>query len=180
MHGYTHRSPVVAVLVIVTAAALGGCSSNTSITVNVNYSGDASADGSGENTAEYTVVSSTATAKQVAAPNYTGVDRIAVQIDARDRVSTVGGGLDLTDGSVPGEDYVIDLGTLPVSPTFAEVDSVFSAGTKVLVAPNAVIAGSSFLQVGDDLTTPLARAAILHHEVSGVSSYQIFTITFHS
>jgi hypothetical protein len=164
----------IAILLSIVASAMG-CGS--SVVVNIVDSDD-DAGATGDNTAQYATVSSIAIATQVAAPDYTGADRIAVQIDAHDRVTTVTGDLDLTDGSVPAEDYVIHPGTLPASPTFAEVDSLFSAGTKIIM--NRVIPGSGFLRVGDDLSAPLSRTAILHHEVSGVSSYQIFKITFHS
>jgi hypothetical protein len=177
MSKLTPISSFTVLLSIATSVSLfGGCGSNVNVVVNILDLDDASATASDANAMP--AVSSTAMASQIAAPNYVAVDHLAMQIDAHNLVTTAGGTLDLSDGTVTGEDYVIDRGTLPSLATFADVDRVYLAGTKVTVGSNPQIEGSRFLSIGDDLTNALVRSAIIHHEVLGVSSYQILTITF--
>jgi hypothetical protein len=159
------------------AAVFGGCGSSTTLVVNILDPDGADAAGSEDGS--LATVSSTAMATMIAAPDYAGVDGVTVQIDATRRVTAVSGALDLTDGSIVGQDYVIDLDTLPDHPTFADVDGVFAAGDKVAVTSNPRIAGSRFLSPGDDLDPVLVRSVIIHREVSGVRSYQVFTLGFH-
>jgi hypothetical protein len=158
-------------------AKLSSASFASAFVVHILYSDDPNA-AAFDNNATHSTVSSTALADQVVAPDYSATDNIAIKIDAQDLVTGISGSFDLTDGSHVGENYVIDLGTLPSNPTFADVDGVFSAGTPVSIASNPQIAGSSFLSIGDDLTNNVVRTLVIHHEESGVRSYQLFTITF--
>jgi hypothetical protein len=119
-------------------------------------------------------------ASVVPPPNYTfDPAGVMVKVDASRVVLSVSGGLTLTDGTRTGTAYVVDAGTLPASPTFADYDGVYQAGTAVAITgPNPVIPGASLLAVGMSLVSPVTRTVLVRRQVSGVVAYQAIKLTF--
>lgn len=133
---------------------------------------------SSSNTASYTVQAGSASAEQVAAPNYTiDVTTIVVQTDDADVVQAASGTANLTDGAVTGQSYVI-VASLNGS-TYADLDAAYTGGTPTsLSGANPQIAAAAFDLVGADLTGGLVRHLIVANTSDGVRSYQRFTVTF--
>jgi hypothetical protein len=145
--------------------------------VTIPYSDDSNL-ASDDNTANYDVVESTATAESVPAPDYTiEASGLALLTDVNDVVVSASGSAALTDGPVPvlGQTYVILEATGLI--TYAAINTAYLAGTPVAVT--ATIPAADFVLVGDDLTTDQVRTVIIANTVSGVRSYQAFEITFH-
>jgi len=153
----------------------------TDFVVTVLFS-DNSSRATGGNTATATTSQSSATSQQVQAPNYTiDASSIAVATDNANIVQTATGLAQLTDGTATGEAYVVDLGTLPLSPTYAEVDAAYLAGTAVAITgADPSIDAASFDLVGLDLSTPQVRTVIVSHTESGVRSYELLVVTFNA
>lgn len=147
-------------------------------TVTVLYSDDPNA-ASGSNNASFAQWASSAVGDHLAAPNYTVTDNIAVQTDAEDVVTLALGSVDLTDGLVTGEHYFVDLGTLPATPTYAQVDAVFAAAT-----PTAIVGADPEVDVADFAldaeTLPIVRTLIIRHVENDVPAYQTFKVTFNA
>ena len=130
----------------------------------------------------YDVSVSTATAGLIEAPNSTlSLDELDVRVTLEHVVKKSAGSATLTQGTMLGDSYAIDLGTLATSPDYASVDAVFNAASMtrvVLTGPTQPISAEGFELTGVDLTTPQTRCIIVARTLSGVSSYQIFQITF--
>jgi hypothetical protein len=160
---------------------LSAVSFASNFVVSVLYSDDVRA-ASNTIVAGHSSVSATSSATSVTAPNYTidfVSDAFTVLTDAGDVVTSVSGKVDLTDGSTTGSAYVVDVGTLAASPTFAEIDAAYAAGTPVAIGgANPQINASAFSLVGVDLTTSAVRTILIKRVVSGVSAYQTFKVTF--
>jgi hypothetical protein len=120
------------------------------------------------------VVTSTATAEAVPAPD-TALDLsgFTFETDFNDVVTTFEGDAVLTAGSVPGQEYVLVQGT--VGSGYDEVEAAFIAGTPAAVP--GTIAAADFM-VSGDVTVSVVRTLIISNTVSGVTSYQVFAITF--
>ena len=104
-----------------------------------------------------------------------------IAVDAHHVVRSANGNAVLTQGSVLGLSYVIDLNTLGTMPAYGAVDAAFTSGTKVtLAAGTKSIPAASFNLVGLDLTTAKIRNVIVANTQTGVTSYQLFQITFNS
>lgn len=133
---------------------------------------------SGVNTAGFTVVASTSLGSAVLAPDYVlDLETLIVLTDAGDFVQTATGTAGLSNDPATGQDgetyVVVDASGLN---TYGEIDEAYLAG--VPAAFTTTIPASAFTLVGEDLTVPDIRTLILAHTVSGVSSYQVFEITF--
>ena len=151
---------------------------SSDFTVTVLYSDDPNI-ASGSNNASYAEWSSSAVGDHVAAPNYTLENGIAVQTDANGVVTLALGSVDLTDGLVTGEHYFVDLGTLPASPTYAQVDAVFEAASPTAISganPSIPVAAFSL----DGATLPVVRTLLIRHVENDVPSYQAFRVTFNA
>ncbi len=131
--------------------------------------------------ATYQVVVATATAGVVPAPNATmSLAALVVTVDAHNIVKTATGTIALTEGTVPGVAYVIDLDTVGLTPTYAAIDTVFNSGTgtHVAIAGNSQnIQAAELNLIGVDLTTAKRRNVILDSVANGIKSYQLFQIT---
>jgi hypothetical protein len=131
-----------------------------------------------DNTASYSVVVATSTAVGVPAPDY-GLDvtGIAVFTDVNNVVQpTTNGAATLAAGAVAAQGYVLVLGS--ATTTYSGLETAYNAGPPVTTVP-ATFAASDFALVGVDLTVPAVRTLILANTLSGITSYQAFTITFH-
>lgn len=152
---------------------------NTNFSLEMVYSDD-STEVTAQKSAAYAVQSSTASSSNVAPPDYLiSLSGITLQVDAGDVVQTASGSASLTEGMVLGEQYVIDQDTLGATPTFAEIDALFTAGTKGTLTPGSpAIPAADFALGGVDLTAAKKRNVIIANVENGTRSYQIFRVTF--
>lgn len=151
---------------------------SSDFTITVLYSDDPNV-ASGSNNASYAEWSSSAVGDHVAAPNYSVTDNVAVQTDANDVVTLALGSVDLTDGLVTGEHYIVDLGTLPASPTYAQIHAVFEAATPTAISgedPSIPVADFAL----DEAELPVVRTLVIRHMENDVPAYQAFRVTFNA
>jgi hypothetical protein len=135
---------------------------------------------SGSNNAVFASVSGSSQTDLVPPPNYTlSTAGITVQADVNGLVTSVAGNLALTDGSNTGSGYVINLGTLPATPTFTEYDAAYNGGSAVAISgANPAVPASSMLAAGVQL--PATRTVIVRRSDNGVIAYQAIKITFNA
>lgn len=152
---------------------------STNFTLEMVYSDD-STEVTASKAATYAVQAATATSGNVPPPDYTiSMSGITIQVDAEDVVQSATGTALLTDGMFAGEQYVVDADTLSATPSFAEVDAIFAAGSqKTLMGANPTIPAADFGLGGIDLTAPKTRNVIVANIENGTRSYQIFRVTF--
>jgi hypothetical protein len=114
------------------------------------------------------------------APDYSmDTTGIGVQVDFYKIVTALRGSLVLTAGSETGDDYVVHLGVLSDTSSFDVVDTAYTGGMPVPMVGSPVnVAATSLLAIGVDLSIPVVRTVIVHRTDSGVTSYQVFAITF--
>ncbi len=151
----------------------------TDFVIEMVYSDDASQVAAAK-AATFAVQTGSATASAVPAADYT-IDLIGIniQVDASNVVQSSSGSAQLLDGLVTGEQYVVDMDTLPASPTFADLDAAFLNGTSRSIAGNnPSIPASELNLAGLDLSTPQYRNIIVVHTQNGTRAYQLFRITF--
>jgi hypothetical protein len=159
-----HNRTVSSMRLISAAAALallGGCSTGEPATVSVANLRDKS----------YYAAH---------APDYvTDEAGIGVQVDFNKLVTAVTGNLVLIAGIETGDDYVVHLGVLSDTSSFAVVDAAYTGGMPIPMGASPVnVPATSLLAIGVDLTSPVIRTVIIHRADSGVSSYQVCTIIF--
>jgi len=153
--------------------------------ITLLHAADPSAANAGAVTSTYASVASSAVSTVVAAPSYTisltsGV-ALSVQMNAASVVTASAGSASLTDGATLGTSYVVDQGTLPASPTYADVVVASLGGTtRTISGANPTIPASDFGLVGANLTTAVTRTVIVQRVVGGVAGYQLFKVTFKS
>lgn len=152
---------------------------STDFTLQMIYSDDAT-EVTASRSAQYSVQSSSASDSNVPPPDYTiSLTGLTIQTDADDVVQSASGSAQLTDVSVNGEKYVIDLDTLSATPTFAEIDALFTGGTQHdLTGTNPTIPAADFSLGGIDLTAAKKRNIIVANIENGTRAYQIFRVTF--
>ena len=152
-------------------------------TLTLLYSDDLSTTTAPDVTGNYATVQASTSVLTVAATNYTfsltSGTPFTFQLDASKIVQSVAGNATLTDGSITGTAYVIDMGTLLPSLTYAGVALAYAAGTeRTISGANPVVPASYFGLVGQNLTSTVVRTVIVSRTVSGVKAYQLFKISF--
>lgn len=152
---------------------------NSNFMVQTIFSADSGAV-SANVSANFEVVSSTAVANGVPAPDYgADVTGINLQVDATYQVTAAAGAVMLSDMLQPGESFVISTMDFGVAPAYGDVAMAFDAGAAVAITgPNQSIPAAAFSLVGESLASPLLRSIILMHEDSGVRSYEVVAIRF--
>lgn len=152
----------------------------SSFAISMLYSDDAAAASAGSTQSGYKYNSLTATQSSVVPPDYT-VDgsSVAVLTDANKEISEVSGSLDLTNGMVPGQSYVISSAALGATPSFDEIDAAYLAGTPVTISgSDPVVSASDLGLVGDSLAGGnLQRELIIAHVDNNIRAYQVITLT---
>ncbi len=130
--------------------------------------------------ATYTSVSATSSPSSVPAPDYTvSIGSLAVEVDAANLVTLCSGTVNLTDGTYTATGYVIDNATLPGTPSLDDYHNVYSGGTPVVIGgANPTIACSSFLSVGNDLTSNIVRTVVIRRKSNDVEAFQAVKVTF--
>jgi hypothetical protein len=154
---------------------------DTDFAVDILYSTDPSSGGDAGVQAGYTVTSGSVSADAVPTPNDSvDVTGLSLETNAVNVVQSVSGSAAVTTGSIPGQTYVIELGALPSSPAYADVDTAFQEATGDAGASTlgATFSASEFGLVGIDLSSPVVRTIIIANTQSGVPSYEFFTIVF--
>lgn len=166
-------------------AKLSSATFAANFVVNILYSDDPNAVTGGV-VASYVSGTATASSMSVTSPDYsldlvTGA--LAVQVNANDVAESTTGFAILNDGAIASaqgvEGYIVDLGTLPAAPTFAELDAAYTAGLPTAIAgANPQVPAAAFGLVGVDITTAAVRTIVVRRTVSGVRSFQTFKLTF--
>src|SRR5262249_25745895 len=133
-----------------------------------------------QKSAAYQTESSSASASSVLPPDYTiAFTSFGINVDVDDVVLNVSGTADLGDVSQSGESYVITSTALGDTPSFADLDADYQAGTEyTMAASNPKIAASRFNLVGEDLTAGVKRNIIVKHSENGTAAYERFLVTF--
>jgi hypothetical protein len=149
--------------------------------VRMAYSDDVKKTNADYNT-QYDVVTATAVAGLVQAPNATlSLAELDVRVTATNVVKSAVGNVLLTQGAVPGQRYTIDMGTLDATASYGSVDAFFTnpATVKVdMVGATQLIPAIELGLLTVDLTAPKVRSIIMANTESGVTSYQLFRISF--
>lgn len=149
--------------------------------ISIVHSADVSAVDGGSAAASYATVQASTLGVLVAPPDYTlsltNGTPFTLQVDVDDVVQSVSGVATLTAGARTGEKYVVDQGTLPASPTYANVLLAFTTGTQRDLS-GTTIPAAHFGLVGQDLTAAKVRTVIISHTELAVTSFEIFKITF--
>jgi hypothetical protein len=143
------------------------------------YSSAPNETSSGTSATYTTNTSSGAEADQVAAPDYSvDLSQISIQADANGLVTSASGPVSFNYQWTPGSGYVIDDGTLPANPTFGQVDALFTSQTSSPIQwGNFSVDQSAFSLQWNQL--PLVRNVVIQNAWgSGLSSYEVVTITF--
>lgn len=172
-------SPSQPVALYANARVLPDMSFSNDFMIEMIYSADAGAVSANVGAA-YEVVTSTAVATGVLAPDY-GIDAtgINLQVDANSMVTAASGAVVLQDMNQLGETYVISATDFGVAPVYGDVDLAYTNGSaQPISGPNPMIAAAAFNLTGANLVTPLPRSIIIAHEDSGVFSYQVIAIRF--
>lgn len=161
-------------------AKISSVAYDASFTIDVVFSDDVSHVNAPVGAFHSTVTSSTVTSAGVLAPDYVpSVDRVMVARNSANVVTAVAGGAELLEQTHAADAYAIDRATLSGSPSFAEVDAVYAAATKTTLSAGAIttVLTTELVSAGDDLTGGLVRTLVLHRSSTGVSSYQLITLT---
>ena len=132
---------------------------------------------------EYTTVQSTTAATVVLPPTYTlDTSALRSQVNLVGLVYTMTGTAVLNDGTITGASYVIDMGTLGATPTYAQTGSAYTAAIatqKTITGANPVIAASEFAAGGVNLLgATQIRSVIVKRTSAGIAAYQIFRVSF--
>ena len=136
----------------------------------------------------YTTVEASVVTQGVPAPDYTmslstGTP-FTFQMNALKVVTSASGNATLIDDTVAGTNYVVDNGTLPASPTYANVQTTYALAAtlgqeKTLSGSNPTIPAANFNLVGQTLLlSNVVRNVIVSRTVNGVKAYEIFKVTF--
>lgn len=160
-------------------AKLGSSSFDGNFVLSLLFSGDATGQ-TGSTSGTYATSTATSSSSAVAPPDYAfSLTGVAYEYDVNKVVTQVSGGVALTDGTYPGDSYVVDAGTLGASPTFADYDAAYTAGTKTSISSvNPTVATSNLLSVGTSVASPVVRTIVLRRVVQGVVAYQAIRVTF--
>jgi hypothetical protein len=157
---------------------------NTDFAVQMIYSDDVS-ETDVSVTTSYAVSNASATAGITPAPNATlSIAALDIRVDALNIVKSASGTAILNAGTVLAENYAIDLdtlGTLGTSTAYAAIDAAFNSPSSTRVAVSSASHGipvSALSLLGLDVTTPKKRNVLVANTESGVTSYQLFQISF--
>ena len=152
----------------------------SSFAISLLFSDDAALASAGSAQSTYKYNSITSSQSSVVPTDYM-VDgtSVAVQSDANKTISDVAGSINLTDGTVPGQKYVISSAALGSSPSFDTIDAAYLAGTAVTISSqNPSIDAADLGLVGVSLASgDITREVIVAHIVNGIRAYQVITLT---
>ena len=96
---------------------------------------------------------------------------VAVQTDANKTISDVSGAIDLTDGQVTGQEYVISAVALSATPSFDEINAAYEAGTPVTISgANPSVFASALGLVGTSLASTLNACRVDTVLITGFST----------
>lgn len=148
--------------------------------ISLLFSDDAASASAGSTQSAYKYNSISSTQSSVVPTDYM-VDgsTVAVLTDANKSITEVSGSIDLTDGAVTGQSYVISSTALGTTPSFDAIDAAFLAGTAVTISgANPSIAASALGLVGASLAGgSIQREVIVAHVVNNIRAYQVITLT---
>jgi hypothetical protein len=130
--------------------------------------------------ANYAVQSATASSGAVAAPDYAlDMTGFTMQVDVNKIVQSTGGNAALTLMNTAAQTYVLSTNDLGATPTYAQVDAEFQAGSaQALSGMNPMLTAATFALSGANLSSPRIRTLLLANTQSGTPSYEAFRIAF--
>jgi hypothetical protein len=151
-------------------------------TVTILYSDNPSL-ANGALTSVYASVTSSSATQSIASPNYSldlNTGSLTVTVNNAFTVQNVTGTATLVASTVAGNSYYVDQGTLPASPTFAQLDAAYQGATTTAIAGggDVTIDGAAFGLSAVSLNSTVYRTIVIQRVVSGVASYQTFRIGF--
>jgi hypothetical protein len=124
----------------------------------------------------------------VSSPNYalsmgdpTEKASLHISVDAARVVTSATGSAVLTDGTNPGDHYVISSADLPEGSQLGvgALSDVYDSGTEHAIdGPNARIPAAELELLGQDLSSPVIRTVIVSRTEHGVRSFQVLRVTF--
>jgi hypothetical protein len=159
---------------------LSDASFTSTFDISLLFSDDAGLASAGSAQSTYKFNSITSSQSSVPATDYS-VDgsSVAVQTDAAKTISDVAGSIDLTDGGITGQNYVISSAALGSMPDFDSIDAAYLAGTPVTISgADPSIVASALGLVGESLASGnLKREVIVAHIVNNTRAYQVITLT---
>ena len=128
-------------------------------------------------------MTSTSSTTSGSSPNYSlDLKKGAFAITVSDTTSSVQsstGTANLVQGTITGNGYYVDQGTLPSNPTFAQLDTAYAGAATTAISGSPVqIPASAFGLTGVNLTSSVVRTIVIQRNVSGGHSYQTFAVTF--
>lgn len=162
-------------------AKLSATDMASNFTITVLVSDDLATASGGTKTGSYAQFAGSGDMGEVAAPEYSMTNTIALEANVDDTVSATTGSftLSLGEGAQAGDTYRIVDAEL-ASPTFASVDAAYNAGgghEPVTISGSPVtIASADLLANGTAL--PAKRTVIVRRVQDGVAAYQIFSLEF--
>lgn len=155
---------------------------SSNFTVTILYSDNPSL-ATGAITGVYASVTAAAVTQSIDAPNYAldlDTGALTVIVNSSFVVQSLTGTATLTASTVTGGSYYVDQGTLPATPTFAQLDTAFKSATTTAISGggDVTINSSAFGLTGVSLNSTVYRTIVIQRVVSGVASYQTFRISF--
>ncbi len=167
-------------IAFVANAALSSTDFAANFVLTILYSDDPATSG-GNTGSSWVLVSGSASATSVDAPDYGVAIDLVITTNAEDVVQSATGDVDLTEGAVEGQTYVVVLGGGLVE--YSAIDAAFvtalgALDVEPLPAAPIAIPASDFALGALDLTASPVRTLIIANTVEGVRAYQTFQITF--
>lgn len=152
----------------------------SAILISLVYSDDADLASAGSSQATYRVHSASSTQGTTPPPDYVADSTsVAVETNINQSILSVVGSVDLTDGSVTGQKYVILTSDLGSSPSFDTINTAFEAGTAVAISgSNPSIDAADLGLVGASLAGgAITRTILVQNSANGVVAYQVLKLT---
>lgn len=152
----------------------------SAILISLVYSDDADLASAGSSQANYRVHSSSSTQGTTPPPDYEAdSSSVAVETSVGQTVLGAVGSIELTDGTVTGQQYVVLTTDLGASPSFDTINTAFLAGTPVAISgADPSIPASSLGLVGASLAGgSITRTVLVQNSANGVVAYQVLKLT---
>jgi len=159
---------------------LGDPTFQTAISISLVYSDDADLASAGSSQSVYRVHSSGATQGTTAPPDYTAdASSLAIETNVGQSILSAVGSIDLTDGMVTGQKYVVLTSDLGSSPSFDAINTAFTGGSShAITGADPSIPASQLGLVGASLGSgAITRTVLVQNSQNGVVAYQVLKLT---
>jgi hypothetical protein len=124
------------------------------------------------------VQSASSSSSDVPSPDYAvDITGLSIQVDSNNVVQYATGQATLDFNTTAGQAYAVDLGTLPASPTFSQLDAFYNSQTPTaLTGTNPTIPASAFQLL--NVTLPTVRNLVVANTSNGTNAYEFIAINF--